>query len=67
MFKRGGTMATTGIWKIEKRLDHVLDYTMNVEKTLNTEYGTLDYQEFHKLQEYESYDYKHHCQAFVIM
>ena len=25
-------MATTGIWKIEKRLDNVLDYTTNVEK-----------------------------------
>ena len=26
-------MATTGIWKVEKRLDHVLDYVMNPEKT----------------------------------
>ena len=58
-------MATTGIWKIEKRLDHVLDYTMNVEKTLNAEYGKLDYQEFHKLQEYESYDYKTEKECYV--
>ena len=58
-------MATTGIWKIEKRLDHVLDYTMNVEKTLNTEYGKPDYQEFHKLQEYESYDYKTEKECYV--
>ena len=31
-------IATTGIWKIEKRLDHVIDYTTNIEKTLNSEY-----------------------------
>ena len=30
-------MATTGIWKIEKRLDNVLDYTTNVEKTKHNE------------------------------
>ena len=58
-------MATTGIWKIEKRLDHVLDYTMNVEKTFNTEYGKPDYQEFHKLQEYESCDYKTEKECYV--
>ena len=29
-------MATTGIWKIEKRLDNVLNYTTNIEKTLNS-------------------------------
>ena len=28
-------MATTGIWKIGKRLDHVIDYITNVEKTMN--------------------------------
>ena len=33
-------MATTKIWKIEKRLDHVLTYTSNVEKTFNKNYGT---------------------------
>lgn len=25
-------MVTTGIWKIEKRLDHVIKYTINVNK-----------------------------------
>ena len=28
-------MATTKIWKVEKRLDHVMDYTTNEEKTKN--------------------------------
>ena len=28
-------MATTGIWKIEKRLDRVIDYITNKEKTIN--------------------------------
>ena len=35
-------MATTGIWKIEKRLDNVLDYTTNVEKTKHNEKTTVD-------------------------
>ena len=26
-------MATTAIWKVSNRLDHVLDYVMNIEKT----------------------------------
>lgn len=34
-------MATTGIWKIEKRLDHVIDYTTNIEKTLNRKIKSL--------------------------
>lgn len=25
-------IATTGIWKIEKRLDNVIDYTTNIER-----------------------------------
>ena len=29
-------IATTGIWKIEKRLDNVIDYTTNIEKTIVT-------------------------------
>ena len=32
-------IATTGIWKIEKRLDNVIDYTTNIEKTINSDYG----------------------------
>ncbi len=46
-------MATTGIWKVEKRLDHVIDYVINSEKT--TKDG--DYQELHKLDGYEKLNY----------
>ena len=36
-------MATTGIWKVEKRLDHTLDYIMDLEKTKNADYGESSY------------------------
>lgn len=36
--KKGGKMLTTGIWKIEKRLDNVLNYTTNAEKIMVLEY-----------------------------
>ena len=36
-------IATTGIWKIEKRLDNVIDYTTNIEKTINSDYGKDSY------------------------
>ena len=34
-------MATTKIWKVQKRLDHVIDYATNKEKTKNnySKYG----------------------------
>ena len=31
-------IATTGIWKIDKRLDHVIDYITDPEKTINEDY-----------------------------
>lgn len=36
-------MATTGIWKIGSRLDNVLKYTTNIEKTNNMEYSKEPY------------------------
>ncbi len=30
-------IATAGIWKIGKRLDNVIDYTTNIEKTTRFE------------------------------
>lgn len=48
-------MATTGIWKISKRLDHVLDYVMNIEKTAKE--GNANYQELHNFKEYEGMNY----------
>ncbi len=55
-------MATTGIWKIEKRLDHVIDYVINPEKTSN---NGSDYQELHKLTEYDSLSYNTEESCFV--
>ena len=36
-------IATTGIWKIEKRLDNVIDYTTNIEKTITYDVVLNDY------------------------
>lgn len=58
-------MATTGIWKIEKRLDHVIDYTTNVEKTINSEYGEKSYKDLHNVIDYATADYKTEKQYFV--
>lgn len=58
-------MATTGIWKIEKRLDHVLDYTTNIEKTINSDYGKEAYKELHNVIEYAEADFKTENQYYV--
>lgn len=58
-------MATTGIWKIEKRLDHVIDYTTNIEKTLNSDYGKDAYRELHNVIEYAEADFKTENQYYV--
>lgn len=54
-------MATTGIWKIEKRLDNVLNYTTNAEKTMSDE----SYRELHNVIEYIESDYKTEEQHYV--
>jgi len=53
-------MATTGIWKVEKRLDHVIDYVVNPEKTTK-----VDYQELHKLEEYSNSSYNTEEECYV--
>ena len=45
-------MATTGIWKITTRLDHVIDYVTNIDKTINSS----SYKELHNMKEYENLD-----------
>ena len=40
-------MAVTKIWKIKNNLKHSINYIVNHEKTLNTEYGKNVYDEFH--------------------
>ena len=55
-------MATTGIWKVEKRLDHVLDYVMNPEKTTT---DNSCYQELHQLDTYNDLDYNSEFGCYI--
>ena len=51
-------MAITKIKPIKVRLDHVIDYASNEEKTTNNFYGTVKYQDLHNVIEYVEADYK---------
>ena len=53
-------MATTSIWAIKERLDHVIDYTTNPSKTSNEAYSEL-----HKVIEYAKASYKTEEQLYV--
>ena len=54
-------MATTGIWPIKKRLDVVIDYVANLEKTERD----ADYSELHNFGEYEDFDYNSEENCYV--
>ena len=58
-------MATTNIRPIKKRLDHVLVYAGNEQKTFNTNYGEYKYQDLHNVIEYAESDYKTEKRLFV--
>ena len=53
-------MATTSIWAVKKRLDHVIDYTTNPDKT-----SKADYKELHNVIEYATASYKTEEQLYV--
>ena len=53
-------MAYTSIWKIDSRLDNVLNYTINEMKTFNE-----NYQDLHNVIDYVGADYKTEKQYFV--
>ena len=53
-------MAVTQIWKVENRLDHVLAYTTNAEKT-----DGKNYKELHNVLDYIEADYKTEEQLYV--
>ena len=53
-------MAYTSIWKIDSRLDNVLNYTTNEMKTFNE-----NYQDLHNVIDYVGADYKTEKQYFV--
>ena len=55
-------MATTGIWKIEKRLDHVIDYITNPKKTTK---DSSAYQELHNLSDYNNLKYETEEECYV--
>lgn len=61
-------MATTSIWKIEQRLDKVINYTVNINKTKNENFGIKQdvlYQDLHNVLDYTMSDYKTEKQFFV--
>ena len=58
-------MATTSLWKVEGRLDKVIKYTTNVEKTKNIEYEKDLYRSLHNTIEYAKADYKTEKQYYV--
>ncbi len=58
-------MATTGIWKISERLDNVIKYTTDVEKTVNGAYSNNNYYNLHNVIEYAEADYKTEKQFYV--
>ena len=53
-------MAVTEIWKVKSRLDHVLKYTTDVEKT-----DGENYKELHNVLDYTKEDYKTEQQLYV--
>ena len=53
-------MAVTKIWKIEKRLDIVVDYVANEKKT-----NEANYYDLHKAVEYAKASYKTEQQLYV--
>ena len=59
-------MATTSLWKIQRRLDQVIKYTTNEEKTKNEYYGDKRlYDDLHNVLEYAKADYKTEKQLYV--
>lgn len=53
-------MATTSIWAVKKRLDHVIDYTTNPDKT-----SKENYKDLHNVIEYATASYKTEEQLYV--
>lgn len=58
-------MATTAIWKVSSRLDHVLDYVMNIEKTKRENINKDVYYSLHTFKEYEDMNFITEEQSFV--
>jgi len=57
-------MATTGIWKVTKRLDHVLDYIMDIDKT-NINIESDIYKELHNFKDNNNFDLNNEEECYV--
>lgn len=58
-------MATTAIWDVTDRLDRVIDYATNPEKTENIDYSHPDFRDLRDVLEYTQQDAKTEMQFFV--
>ena len=58
-------MATTAIWKVSSRLDHVLDYVMNIEKTKRENTNKDMYYSLHTFKEFEEMDFTTEEQSLI--
>ena len=58
-------MATCAIWKISDRLDKVIDYTANIDKTKKEDISDVNYTDLHKALEYAKASYKTEEQYYV--
>ena len=58
-------MATTSLWKVEARLDKVIKYTTNEEKTTNVDFENKLYQSLHNTIEYTKTNFKTEKQLYV--
>jgi hypothetical protein len=58
-------MATTAIWDVTDRLDRVIDYAANPEKTENSDFTSPDFQGLRKVLDYTRQDVKTEKQFYV--
>lgn len=58
-------MATTSLWEVHQRLDKAIDYTTNIEKTKNKNFGNDIYKSLHNVIEYAKTDFKTEKQYYV--
>ena len=58
-------MATCAIWRISDRLDKVIDYTTNINKTKKDDNTYIEYTDLHKTLEYAKSNYKTEEQYYV--
>ncbi len=58
-------MAITKIWAVKHRLDVVVDYVKNTDKTENPEYGDSFYDDLNSVMNYTTQDYKTEQKLYV--